>query len=354
MAQQETARAEWDVIVIGAGVIGCAVARELARRGAKTIVLEARDVGAGATQASAGVLAPYIEAPSDGPLHALTVQSLSLYDEFISNVSRESTIPIEYRRCGTLEVAHDQKAAQQLQTLAKWVGSKGVATRWLDSSEVRRMEPALGATCGGLLVPSHGYVNASQLTGALADAARSHGAEVRTGARVASIDHHGDGASVTTGSATYRARNVVVAAGSWSSDIARETTVSPVRGQLVRVRWEGPPIQRILWSEYCYLVPWLDGTLLVGATVEDVGFDERVTAGGVRTLLNAASAVLPGIVEATFVDVRVGLRPSTASGLPVIGRSAQHASVVYATGHFRNGILLAPLTANLVADLLNH
>jgi glycine oxidase len=352
MGQQETAGAEWDVVVIGAGIIGCAVARELAWRGAKTIVLEARTVGAGATQASAGVLAPYIEAPADGPLHALTVQSLSLYDEFISSVSRQSTVPIEYRRCGTLEVAHDQKAAQQLKTLAEWVGSKGVDARWLDSSEVSRIEPALAATCGGLLVPLHGYVNASQLTDALADAARSRGAEVRTGVRVESIDHHGDTASVTAGGAIYRARNVVIAAGSWSSDLAPETTVAPVRGQLVRVRWGGPPIQRIVWSEHCYLVPWLEGTLLVGATVEDVGFDERVTAGGVRTLLDAANAVLPEIEEATFVDVRVGLRPSTVSGLPIISRSAQYPAVIYATGHFRNGILLAPLTASLVADLI--
>ena len=352
MAQQGAARSEWDVVVIGAGVIGCAIARELARRGAKTIVLEARTVGAGATQASAGVLAPYIEAPSDGPLHALTVQSLSLYDEFISSVGRESTIAVEYRRCGTLEVAHDQKAAQQLKTLAGWVQSKGVDARWLDPSDVSHIEPALAATCGGLLVASHGYVNAPQLTEALANAARTHGAEVRTGARVDSIDPQSDSATVKAGGAIYGARTVVIAAGSWTSDIARETTVVPVRGQLVRVRWEGPPIQRIVWSEHCYLVPWLNGTLLVGATVEDVGFDERVTAGGVRTLLNAASAVLPGIDEATFVDVRVGLRPSTASGLPIIRRSAQHPTVVYATGHFRNGILLAPLTASLVADLI--
>ncbi len=354
MAQQGTGGPAWDVVVVGAGIIGCAVARELAVRGAKTIVLEARTVGAGATQASAGVLAPYIEAPSDGPLHALTVRSLLLYDEFISSVGRESSIPIEYRRCGTLEVAHDQKAAEHLKALAAWVGSKNVDARWLDSSEVSRVEPALAATCGGLLVASHGYVNAASLTNALADAARSHGAEVHTGCRVESIEDHGDSASVTGGRAMYRARNVVVAAGSWSADIAREAAVAPVRGQLVRVRWEGPPIQRILWSEHCYLVPWIDGTLLVGATVEQVGFDERVTVGGVKTLLDAASAVLPGITDATFVGVRVGLRPATTSGLPIIRRSDRHPAVVYATGHFRNGILLAPVTAKLVAELVDR
>jgi glycine oxidase ThiO len=351
MAQQPR-DTEWDVVVVGGGVIGCAVARELARRGAKTVVLEARTVGAGATQASAGVLAPYIEAPSDGPLHAMTVQSLSLYDEFISSVARESNIPVEYRRCGTLEVAYDAKAAEHLRALHQWIKSKGVDAQWIDSADVGRIEPALAPTRGGLLVPSHGYVQASQLTSALADAARGHGAAVHAGRRVETIQGRGDRATVVAGGETYSARTVVVAAGSWSSDLARESDVAPVRGQLVRVRWKGPPIQRILWSEPCYLVPWLDGTLLIGATVEQVGFDERVTAGGVQTLLNAASAMLPAVNEATFVDARVGLRPSTSSGLPIIRRSAEHPAVVYATGHFRNGILLAPLTAILVADLI--
>ena len=145
---------------------------------------------------------------------------------------------------------------------------------------------------------------------------------------------------------------VVLAAGSWSATLAPEADVSPVRGQLLRVRWDRPQIQRIVWSERCYLVPWTDGTLLIGATVEQVGFDERVTGGGVRSLLNAASDVLPAIADATFIDARVGLRPATTTGLPLIARSTRYPALVYATGHFRNGILLAPLTAKRVADLV--
>ncbi len=343
---------ECDVAVVGAGIIGCAVARELARRGAKTIVLEARDVGAGATQASAGVLAPFIEAPGEGPLQALTVESLAMYDEFVASVARESSAPIEYRRCGTLEVAHDAEAARHLRSLGEWVTAKGVEARWVESSEVSRLEPALASTSGGLLVPSHGYVRASQLTRALVVAARHHGADVRTGRRVSALACVGDRATITAGDESYRAATVVIAAGSWSGDISLGAAVTPVRGQLLRVGWQGPPLQRILWSERCYLVPWLDGTLLVGATVENVGFDERVTAGGVHALLDAAMTVLPGVAAATFIEARVGLRPSTASGLPIISRSAEHPAVVHATGHFRNGILLAPLTARRVCDLI--
>jgi glycine oxidase len=343
---------DWDVIVIGAGIIGCAIAREVARRGTRTLVLDARAVGHGATQASAGVLAPFIEAPGEGPLQALTVESLAMYDDFVASVSRESDASIEYRRCGTLEIAHDSESVRRLKTLGEWARSRGVDARWADPAEVSQLEPALAPSCGGLIVSEHGYVRAAQLTSALEHAARRHGATVHGGRRVERVSCDGGCVTVTTGEGSYRARTAVVSAGSWSGDLAPETEVTPVRGQLLHLTWQGPPITRILWSHRCYLVPWLDGTLLVGATVEHAGFDERATAGGVQSLLNAASAVLPGISDATFIEARVGLRPATPTGLPVIRRSTAHPSIVYATGHFRNGILLAPLTGRLVADLI--
>ena len=343
---------EWDVIVVGGGIIGCAIARELARRGARTVVLEARTAGAGATQASAGVLAPFIEAPGEGPLQALTVQSLAMYDEFVAGVSRDAQTPVEFRRCGTLEVAADTASAARLSTLGEWARSTGVDAHWVDAAEVARLEPALGATEGGLLVPCHGYVRVMQLTGALVEAARRHGATVHTGRRVDAIEHAGKDVTAIAGSERFRAGALVLAAGSWSGLLAPETAVRPVRGQLLQLRWHGPPITRVLWSDSCYIVPWLDGTVLVGATVEDAGFDARVTVSGVRALASAVSAVLPDVGEATFVEARAGLRPATPSGLPIIQRSAEHPAVVHATGHYRNGILLAPLTAHLVADLV--
>jgi glycine oxidase len=341
-----------DVIVVGAGIVGLAVARELSRRGARTVIFEARTAGAGATQASAGVLAPYIEAPAEGPLHALTVRSLAMYDEFIADVVRVAGTPVEYRRCGTLEVAADATSVARLVALGRWVQTTGVEARWLNAAEVSRLEPALGGTKGALLVPSHGYVRASQLTTALLAAARCHGTVFHSERRVDGIAFDGDDVTVTAGGESYRARSLVIAAGSWSGVLAGATAVKPIRGQLLQLRWTGPPITHVLWGESCYIVPWVDGMLLVGATVEDVGFDERVTVSGMHTLLAAASALLPAVGEATFVEARVGLRPATPSGLPIIARSTEHHSVVYATGHYRNGILLAPLTAHLVADLV--
>ena len=152
------------------------------------------------------------------------------------------------------------------------------------------------------------------------------------------------------------ARQVVVAAGAWSGQIEIDGVpglpVRPVRGQLLELAWPGPPLQRIAWGSRCYVVPSGPNTLLVGATVEEVGFDERATVGGVRELLDSACHLVPHASQATFTAVRVGLRPASPDEMPIIGRSGKIPGVVYATGHFRNGILLAPLTARLVADLV--
>ena len=271
----------------------------------------------------------------------MAVRSLAMYDEFIADFSRDAGTSIEYRRCGTLEVAADA-AAPCASGAGEWLRSMASIAR-VPAVGVTRLEPAMGGTEGALLVPSHGYVRAAQLTAALLAAARRSGAVVHSERRVENIAFEGDDVMVTAGDTSYRAGTLVIAAGSWSGPLGA-TAVKPVRGQLLQLRWTGPAITRVLWSDGCYIVPWVDGTLLVGATVEDVGFDERVTAGGVQALLSAASALLPGVRGATFVEARVGLRPATPSGLPIIARSAEHPSIVFATGHYRNGILLAPLT----------
>jgi glycine oxidase len=224
----------------------------------------------------------------------------------------------------------------------------------MDGVEAVRREPALADVHGALLVPGHGYVRVAQLTTALAAAARGAGATVLEGQKVDHIAHAREGGvTLTAGGERHHCGTVVIAAGSWSSRVGSGgPPVTPVRGQLLQLRWNGPPISRVLWSEFCYVVPWADGTLLVGATVEDAGFDQRTTVGGVRGLMEAASRLLPSADSATFVEARAGLRPSTADGLPLIGRSPISPSIVYATGHYRNGVLLTPLTAQIVADLV--
>jgi len=288
-----------DIIVVGAGIVGCAIAHELARRGASVEIVDERPVGMGATQASAGVLAPYIEAREGSPLLDLTVRSLGLFDHFVERVSAESGMAVPYRRTGTLDIAATEAELLALRTTAGVLEQRGVPALLLDAQAVRAEEPQLGdGAIGGLLIDSHGFVAAGDLTRALAAASRRCGAQLIERGRVRRIiRQHGD-MTVETDRGSLTSNAVVLAAGSWCGEIEIDgvdarVPVRPVRGQLLHLAWTGTPLRRVTWSGHCYLVPWEDGTLLVGATVEEAGFDERTTVAGVRDLLDAACAIVP-------------------------------------------------------------
>lgn len=337
---------------MGAGIIGCAIARELAARGVTCTIVDNRPVGGGATQASAGMLAPFVEAHEPGPLLDLGVRSLALYDGWIDAVRRESGSFVEYRRVGTLEVALDPQHAAELRAAA---ASPDVQRRWLDPTAVRTAQPSLGAVEGAVFTPAHGYVAAQPLAEALARCSEARGARRQT-ARVQRIVRGRDGFTVESTAGPLTAAHVVLCAGSWSGAIAIDGAaalpVRPVRGQLLRLGWHERPLETIVWGPECYVVPHIDGTLLVGATVEDVGFDERATSAGVRDLLDAFCELLPGGWGAAFLDARVGLRPAAPDDLPIIGWDPNVEGLLHATAHYRNGVLLAPITAMIVADLL--
>lgn len=347
-----------DIIVVGAGVVGCAVAYELARRGASVEIVDDRPVAMGATQASAGVLAPYLEAGEGSPLLDLTVRSLDLWDAFVARVTSDSGTAVLYRRTGTLDVAMDEAELRALSAYAGFLAGRGVPALLLDAAAVREEEPHLGdGGAGGLLIESHGFVAAADLTRALVSAARHHGAQLVEQSRVRRIGTEGGEIVVETDRGTLSANAAVLAAGSWSGDVAidgmdRRVPTRPVRGQLLALGWSGIALRRVIWSRRCYLVPWEDGTVLVGATMEDAGFDERATVAGVRDLLEAACELVPHAWSSAFRVARVGLRPATPDDLPIIGASRVSPNLMYATGHYRNGVLLAPLTAQLVADAL--
>ena len=347
-----------DVVVVGAGIIGCAVAYELARRGASVEIVDDRPAGMGATQASAGVLAPYIEAREGGPLLDLTVRSLELFDKFVARVSMISGVNISYRRTGSLDVATEPETLRRFHATAEFLTRRGIPAKVLGAEGARSEEPHLAEdVIGGLLIPPHGFVATGELTRALAAAARRHGAQLIEHGRVRRISRASGDLVVTTDRGSLTGNAVVVAAGSWSGqidieEIAARVPVRPVRGQLLHLAWRGPPLRRVTWGERCYLVPWDDGTLLLGATVEEAGFDERTTAAGVRDLVEAACELAPRAWGASFVAAKVGLRPATPDDLPVIGASGVLPNLMYATGHYRNGVLLSALTARLVADAM--
>ena len=344
------------VLVIGAGVVGCAVAHALARRSVNVDLVDMRGPAGGSTQAAAGVLAPWIEAHSGGLL-ALGEASLRRYDAFIARVREESRVDVEYQRTGTVEVALNAAQETALRADAARHEARGVPIRWLDRAAVLAMEPGVGlGVRAGLLLPEQGFVRARDLTLALADAAERAGATIHAGVRVDAVESGASGITAQCGDRLIEADCAVLAAGSWSGqDVftpTAATPVTPVRGQLLHLRAAAPLASRVVWGTDCYLVPWTDGSLLVGGTVEQVGFDERPTDEGVQGLRRAAAELLPASALADLQEVRVGLRPGTPDGVPVIGRAAANPRVIFATGHYRNGVLLAPLTADLVADLV--
>ena len=348
--------ADCDVAIVGAGIVGGAIGFELASRGASVTLLDPRGAGLGATHASAGMLVPYIEGFGH-PILKMAARSLAMYDTFIDRVTRDSGIGVGYQRTGSLQVEMADEPTAALQEAATRAKDVGIPCTLLDGRHARDAEPQLTPDVrSALLIPEHGFVAATELSGALVTASIKHGARVRTPVRVVRIAQQKDGAEIHLDSGRISARHVVLAAGCWSGQIdisgAAALPVRPVRGQLLELASTGPSLRRITWGSRCYLVPAAPGTVLVGATVEEAGFDERATVAGVRDLLDAASDLVPHLWQDTFAGVRVGLRPAAPDELPIMGRSKKVPALVYATGHFRNGVLLAPLTARVVADLI--
>jgi len=343
-----------NVIIVGAGIAGSAIAYEMARRGARVRLIDARAPGRGATFASAGILSPAIEG-HDPELLRLTSCSLGLYDEFIRRVQIDSSREIDYARSGTLQVAFTPEQAEVLADNARRLESAGVDNTVLGAGDARALEPALSASItAALRLPTQGYVSAEQLIAGLVAAIEKRGATNVT-SRVDHVEDSSSVARVITASGTFEADAVVMATGSWAvppMDVVRPAPVKPIRGQLLHLRVDERVASQVLWGPECYIVPWRDMSVLVGATVEDVGFEESATVEGVRTLLTAAAQMVPAIDRARFQEVRVGLRPKTSDELPAIGRSSTMPHVFHATGLYRNGVLLAPLAAMLVADLV--
>jgi glycine oxidase len=357
----------FDVVVVGGGVIGLSCAWRAAQRGARVAVLERGEPGCGATRVAAGMLAPVGELTFGEPeLLELTLAAARLYPGFVAELEAATGETTGYERLGALHVALDRDEAAQLRRVHDLQRSLELEAEWLPPRRCRELEPGLTPSFhGGVFAAGEAAVDPRTLTKVLAAALAREGGELRTGVEVVDGVWEGDRLTgVRTRSATdgreaeLRAEHVVLANGAWSGatrwlpEHARPS-VRPVKGQVVELRSRGeePPARQILASERVYLVPRPDGRLVVGATVEEMGFDTAVTAGGIHELLREAYRLLPDVAEMEFLDVTAGLRPGTPNNLPFVG-PGEVDGLVLATGHFRNGILLAPLAAEAVADLL--
>lgn len=350
-----------DVVVVGAGVIGLAVAYELGRRGRGVLVLERGSPGSGATRAAAGMLAPTSEAETAEPvLIDLALDSLRRYPRFVAELETLTGLSCQYRTEGTLWVALTRDDEADLHHLEGLQRVKGLTPQRLTGAGVLEREPRLsGRVLSGLWVPSDHQVEPRALAHCLVAAVLAGGGAIASGVIVTRLETGGGrvraaGGTGVDGPWETACDAVVLAAGAWSgigiTPPVPGLGVRPVKGQLLRLR--GPRlIEHVVRHPEVYLVPRRDGELVVGATMEEQGYDETPTAGAALDLLRAAWRVLPGIYDLRLVELSVGLRPAVRDHLPVIGGTPVDGLFV-ATAHFRHGILLAPATGHYLAELI--
>ncbi len=357
-------KAKRDVVIVGAGVVGLAAAWRTQRAGLRTVVVERANAGAGASGVAAGMLAPVTEADfgEDAAL-ALNLAGRERWPAFAAKLSERSGLDTGYRESGALTVAADRDDAEELRRLVELGRALGLDARPVGARECRRLEPGLSPRVrGGIEAPHEAHVNPGATVAALRHAFVAEGGELLEGTAVAGVDvgrgGRVDGATLA-GGRRLACETLVVAAGAWSPALVGlppETLppVRPVKGQILtlRARPEAAPLaQRLVRTPRCYAVSRPGGQTVVGATSEERGFDVRVTAEGVFRLLEAAREVLPDVDELELVEARAGLRPVTPDNAPVVGRTPEVEGLVWATGHGRNGVLLAPITADAVAAL---
>jgi glycine oxidase len=348
-----------DVIVVGGGVIGCAVARELARRGARVVLVERAEAGAEATRAAAGMVAPQAEAEGPGALVRLGVASRARYRAWVEALQEESGVDVEYRTAGIVYAALTAADTRVLAGRARWQRAAGLRVERLAPSEARRLVPPLARTVRAALhFPDDHQVNSERLGVAVALAARRAGAQVREHTPVVAVRaERGRVSGVETAVGVLAAPVVVNAAGAWAGRLALPRGVDPppvfpVRGQMLVLRGGLEVLPRPLYCARGYLVPRVDGRVLAGSTLERGGYEKRVTAGAAADILGAARAMVPSVTGLTLEGAWAGLRPATPDRRPIIGPAADLAGLQYATGHYRSGILLAPVTADAIADLV--
>lgn len=347
-----------DVLIVGGGIIGLSIAREAARAGLAVRVLEKGRPGCEASEAAAGMLAPQVEADLPASLRALAVESRDLYPAFVEAVREESGIDPGLLEDGTILLARD--APREIADLERHAGllvPLGLPFERLGPDDLRRLEPSLNpGFAAGLLLPRDVSVDNALLVRALHVAAARAGARIDSGACATRlVVERGRVVGVESGGLRLEAESVVVAAGAWSGEIVGPglpaLRTHPVRGQMVCLDPHGLPLRRILCAADGYLVRRRDGRLLAGSTMEKVGFDKRVSASGVAGLVGAAIGMVPSLADAPVLAMWAGLRPATDDGLPAIGPGPAP-GLLYACGHFRNGILLAPVTALILCRLL--
>jgi glycine oxidase len=347
-----------DVLVVGAGVIGCAVARHLALRGTRVRVLERGEPGRESSWAAAGLLAPLVGADEPGPFVELLLRGREMYPAFAAALREETGIDVGYSDAGTLSLALTDADEPAMQRRHAWQSAARLPVERLTAEEARRLEPGMNPELRwALRFPGDHQVDNRELARALCVAAKRAGADVRTGAAVDRLAWSGGrlaGVELADGE-RVEADAVVLAAGCWAGrllGLPRDLPVLPVHGQIAAVAAVPQRFRHCIDTPRGYLVPRADGRLIAGATAERGVWRKAVTPAGLCSVLAGASEIAPWLGDLPLVETWSGLRPGTPDDLPVLGPDPEVPNLFYATGHFRNGILLAPLTGQVVGEMV--
>ena len=348
-----------EVIVVGGGVIGLAVARALALRGAGRITLvERARLGAEASHAAGGMLAPQAEADGADAFFELACAARDLYPEFAETLREETGTDVELERTGTLYLAFTERDEEEIEHRYLWQRRAGMEVERLSADEARRLEPCISRDVrAALRFPKDVQVENRRLVAALASSVAKRGVRLLTETHVRSLlTERGRVRGVETSRGLLEAPTVVLAAGAWTSFLqpadksGPQVGIEPVRGQMLCFEANPRIARHVIYSPRGYVVPRLDGRLLAGSTTERAGFSKRVTAAGLHQIAAHAMEIVPALADLPLVDSWAGLRPRAADDWPILGASNDVGGLFYATAHYRNGILLAPLTGELIAE----
>jgi glycine oxidase len=345
-----------DVVIVGGGIIGCSIAYHLARAKVRTVVIDSGQPGREASSAAGGFLAVASGSQLRGPTFELKRASLALYEPLVQGLKEQTGIDSEYLKYGLLKLVRNNEEDEQLRALYNLRREQGLAAEWLSAEDVWKLEPELTRELrGAVFFPDDPHLNNPRLTQALAVGAQKLGVEFITGRAVTGVKKEGSRVvSVSAEGEEIKGEKVVIAAGGWSGKVGKlfalDIPVEPAKGQILTCRADFLH-HLISWNDYV-LVPRLNGEVLIGSTVEFVGFDKEVTLETVRNFLDRTAEVIPALVKRPLGRTWAGLRPYSATGRPILGPAPELDNVILATGHFRDGILLAPITGKLIAELI--
>lgn len=350
----------YDTVIVGGGIIGSSIAFQLAKRGARIIMLEKEKMASQASNAAAGMLGAQSEFSSDSPLIPLALKSRAMFPHIVKELNELTGIDIGLVQKGLVKIAFTDEELEALQEQYHFWNSRDAHVNWLDQHELQQLESNVtGDFQGAMYIRNDGQVRAPDLSQAFREAAKVYGVEMREHKEVISLlKKQGRICGVITDNETIYADSVVIAGGAWSAQLLKETNLDlnmyPVKGECLSVLTETPLIETTIFSkDGCYIVPKKGNRLLIGATSIAHTFETTVSVKGIYHLLKRAQTMIPKLADAKLEKVWSGIRPQTKDGLPFMGEHPQVKGLWVATGHYRNGILLSPITGVLLADLID-